>query len=305
MGIPPNRRRRRQTAREIRTAPVASEAEVAATIEDNLPAPIGHNEPPRGQIGMTDEEWSAWINHVFEAVDARALELLASFTRFEAGFPVIQDDSVQGRAGDLKDKIQALVKQAEALHTIEKAPILLASKAVDGKLRGFRGQFLELDSKGRMLPRSNAPLNVITARQTEYVTRKVEESRRIAAADAQRLADEAAAAADAAAETMNADDLQDAAAASQAADKAATFAAAPAADHARTYGPMGSVTTARGYWRFYPDESDLMALARSVVAGETPLAYLAFNETRIGVAVRTERVREIPGCVIKHDLTAQ
>lgn len=303
MGIPPNRRRR-QTAREIRTAAVTTEAEVAAAIEGTS-APIGHNEPPRGQIGMTDEEWSAWINHVFEAVDARAAELLASFTRFEAGFPVIEDDSVQGRAGDLKDKIQALIKQAEALHTIEKAPILLASKAVDGKLRGFRGQFLELDSKGRMLPRSNAPLNVITARQTEYVTRKVEESRRIAAADAQRWADEAAAAADAAAATMNAEDLQDAAAASQAADKAATHAAAPAADHARTYGPMGSVTTARGYWRFYPDESDLMALARSVVAGETPLAYLAFNETRIGVAVRTEKVREIPGCVIKHDLTAQ
>ena len=53
--------------------------------------------------------------------------------------------------------------------------------------------------------------------------------------------------------------------------------------------------------KFDEAASDLMELAKAVVAGKAPLEYLAFNSVRIGIAVRSEKLRECPGLVIKEE----
>ncbi len=35
--------------------------------------------------------------------------------------------------------------------------------------------------------------------------------------------------------------------------------------------------------------------------GTAPRTYLAFNTSRIGIAIRSEKVREIPGCIIRNE----
>ena len=113
-----------------------------------------------------------------------------------------------------------------------------------------------------------------------------------------RKAEEAAALAKQAAETMQAEAFDQAAAAATVAETAATQAAAPAAELSRTYGSLGSTTSLRTSYKFEPAQSDLMELAKAVVAGNAPLEFLAFNETRINFAVRSEKLREAPGLAI-------
>ena len=273
--------------------------------EEALPsAARGHNLPPPS-LGLSADDWTRWMDHVFDAATQRADDLLAAFARFRDKSPDIPDDEIQGRAGDLRRQITELLKQAERLHGLEKAPVLTASTAIDGALRRLKARLGEWDSKGKLLTRSDAPLNVITARQTAYAVRKEEQVRAAAAAEAARKQAEANAAAERAAQTLAPADLADAAAASQTADEAARDAAAPATDLTRVHGEHGSVTSLRGVWRLFEEESDLMTLAQAVVAGKAPLAYLDFNRTRIGVAVRIEKVRDIPGCIIKQEMVAR
>ena len=56
--------------------------------------------------------------------------------------------------------------------------------------------------------------------------------------------------------------------------------------------------TLKTTWKFDPEASDLMRLVKAVAAGQAPLYYLTFATVRINVAVRTEKVRAIPGCAI-------
>jgi hypothetical protein len=281
-------------------------------------APIGHNEPPLAAppFGAEAEDWTAWMTHVFAGLAGRLITLLASFERFQAAYPLARpvgdnppagiekwNDDIQGRAGDLKQKLAAVVKQAESLHALEKAPILTAAQAVDGFKKGFLARILALDSRGRLLPANlaSAPLNVIAERQTIYATWVDVERRREAAriaADAKRRVEEAAAEAS---RTMAPEALQLTADALQELEAAEATWTAPSVDLTRTHGPMGSVGSLRTTWRFVPEESDLMALAVAVVAGDAPLTYLAFNESRIGIAVRSEKLRECPGLVIKEE----
>ncbi len=261
-------------------------------------APAGHNKPPGPSFEMTAEEWRAWMEHVFEALTERRDQLVASFERFRAAYPTIPDDDVQGRAGDLRDKILALVKQATATHTIEKAPILTAQRAVDGYYKAFLSTLETRDSKGKLVPRAQTAINVIVERCTAYALKKEEERRQQAAAEAQRLADEAAAKAAEAAKSMDAEAFGDAAEAAKEAEDAAKYVDAPAAEMSRTYGPLGSVSSLRTRWTFVEAQSDLTELAKAVVAGKAPIEYLDFNHSRISIAVRSEQVRTIPGCAI-------
>ena len=295
MPTPPAKlRAAHRSAPEAQDAPPASPSPPAAG--HNLPAP---------SLGLSADDWARWMDHVFDAVTQRADDLLAAFARFRNKYPDIPDDEVQGRAGDLRRQITELLKQAERLHGLEKAPVLTAAAAIDGALRRLKARLGEWDSRGKLLARSDAPLNVITTRQTAYAVKKEEQARAAAAAEFARRQAEADAAAERAAETLAPADLAQAVTASQAADTAARDAAAPTTDLSRVHGEHGSVTSLRGTWRMVEEESDLMTLARAVVAGKAPLAYLDFNRTRIGLAIRVEKVREIPGCVIKQEMIAR
>jgi hypothetical protein len=238
--------------------------------------------------------------HVFEGLTVRKVDLMASFKRFEDGYPLKRaatagasplgiekwDDEVQGRAGDLRTKFAAVIKQADALHDIEKAPILSAGKAVTG----FKNAFLA---------DLNAAVTLIRDRQTIYAAHLENERRLVAEAEARRAHEEADRIAAEAARTMAPEALDKAAEAFGQAALADAEANAPAAALSRVRGQMGSVTSLRTTYKFMPEQSNLMALVRAVASGDAPLAYLQFNETRIGIAVRTEKVRAIPGCVIE------
>lgn len=267
--------------------------------EENSPPAAGHNNPPGPSLTLSPEEWTEWMRHVFEGVAERRADLLASFKRFDEGFPLTRgaqvpvgieawSDDVQGRAGDLKDKIAAVLRQAENLHGIEKAPILAAARAIDGFKRLFAAE-LEM------------AVVIINERRTLYA-RHVEARSRAAAEQEAREAREAAQKAAAeASRTLAASALQQAADAEAHAEAAQALAEAPAAEHSRVHGPLGSVSSLRTNWRFIEEESDLMTLAQAAVSGKVPLTYLSFNVTRINLAVRTEKIRSIPGCVIRDE----
>lgn len=281
-----------RAARTPRSGPAPTEAEIDDALGTAPPAP-GHNLPPQPVVaqpglGLTAEQWVEWLDHVFEETARRRDELLASFERFKDGFAEITSDDVQGRAGDLRNKLRDLLKQAKNHHEREKMPVLTAQRAIDGYLKRF------------LAPIESAAATV-QSRMDAYARKREEESRAAARADAERKRLEAEAATTHAAETLAPEDLKEAAAATETAEQATAFADARPAEHSRVHGPLGSVSSLTGTWKFVEEESDLMDLAKAVVAGKAPLAYLAFNTTRIGVAIRTERVREIAGCVIREE----
>lgn len=324
-----------------------------------------HNKPPQRVVvpapalDLTPEQWGEWMDHIFEGVTQRAQDLLGSFQRFLDGYPLRESteagaapigiekwsDDVHGRAGDLRTKIADVIKQAEHLHGIEKAPILQAARAVDGYKNAFLAKLVETDSRGKLIPGSSKPVNVIVQRQTIYARYIEARSRKAAEEDAARLkkaADETAAAA---ARTMDHRALEETGSAFARAAEAEDYAKAKPAEHSRVHGPGGSVTSLRENWQFIEGESDIVALAKAVVAdtlesielvmqvtheleeagvkeadadnlarvmlttlrkvwtkdGTAQRTYLAFNTSRIGIAVRSEKVRAIPGCVIRDE----
>jgi hypothetical protein len=263
--------------------------EVPEVSPDALPPPT-HNQPPVPIIalGMDAEAWAEHMAHVFSGVDARKAELITSYERFKIGFEVIESTDVQGRAGDLKDKIAAVLKNAKALHEIEKAPILVASRAVDGYLKAFSQPL-------------DAAINVINQRRTAFAVKLEQQARAAAQAEAARRQAEADAAAAAAMQSMETEDLQAASDAATDAEQAAAHAAAPAAEHTRVFGEMGSVSSLRTTWKFMPEDSNLMALVKAVAAGKAPIHFLSFNVMRINTAVRSEALRECPGLAIIQD----
>lgn len=284
---------------ERRGAPSANEV---LTAFDEVPPAAGHNLPPPSRPTLADdvELWQAWLDLVFAEATERKGELLPSFQRFEAGFPLSRgpageppngidkwNDEIQGRAGDLKDKLAALKKQAESLHTLEKAPVLAAGRAIDG----YKNKFIAaLDNA----------IKVVNDRRTLYALHKEQESRRAAEEAARRAKEEADRLAAEAQTSMEPEKLEEVAQAYQAAAAAQEDAEAKPADHSRVHGAMGSVSSLRSNWTF--EVQDLMQLVQAVAAGKVPLAYLQVNETRVRVAIKTEHVREIPGLCVFDDM---
>ena len=268
---------------------------------DDLP-PTTHNRPPVALPGLdlTPEQWIEWMETVFAEAAERKSELLPSFQRFEAGFPLSRgpageppkgiekwNDEIQGRAGDLKDKLAALKKQAESLHSLEKAPVLAAGRAIDR----YKNTFL-VDVE--------TAIRTVNERRTLYALHKEQESRRAAEAAARQAQEEAARLAAEAQATLEPEKLEEAAQAYQDAAAAQEHAEAKPAEHSRTFGPMGSVSSLRSNWTY--ELQDLMQLVQAVAAGKVPLFYLQVNETRVRVAIRTEHVREIPGLRVFDDM---
>jgi hypothetical protein len=251
-------------------------------------APIGHNNPP---APTTAEEWNEYLKDRFAPQQKRKDELLAAYQRFLDGYPQIEDDETAKRAGDFRSQLADLEKMATAIHTQEKAPVLQASKAIDGYLRDFKQPI-------------SAAIVVIRDKQSDFLRRKedaIRQQRERDAAEARRRAEEAT---ERAIATMAPEELRAAAVESANADAAESRAVAKAADLVRLTGDYGATITLRTTWKFDPDASDLMQLVQAVAAGNAPLYYLTFHTTRINVAVRTEKVRQIPGCFIVEHKTA-
>ena len=295
--------RRREPASEI--GEVAAEA-----------APIGHNKP-QASLMLTAEEWSEYLAHVFDGARQRRSEFDAPFKRFLEGFPLRAnplageapigiekwDDDVAGRAGDFRDKIAALIKLAEALHQIEKAPILVAQKAVDGFLKAFVAPLETVDPKGKRVRGGTGMLNVIADRLTLYTLEKADRVRR---ENARIAAEERAKAQALAKQAISTDDpeaLQQAADAAVVADAAAQQATAPDRDLGRVHGAMGSTTSLRDNWIW--EAGDLMKLVQAVAVGKEKPEYLTFNASRLTYAVKSEKVRSIHGVTIRNDQSAR
>lgn len=249
---------------------------------DSAPA-IGHNSAVAA-IG-TAEQWRAYLEDRYETARIRKQALLISFQMFRDSGAKIATETALGNAADLRKQLASLKKIADAIHAVEKAPVLVATTTIDG----YRKQFnAEID----------AAIETIRVAQTEYSLRLEAEERRRRQEIAEAAQREAAKAAALAEKTMASAELDVALEKAAIAEKAAASANASAADMTRTHGDMGAVSSLRSRWIFDPDDSDLMTLARAVAAGEAPPRYLAFNVVNINFAVRNERIREIPGCKI-------
>lgn len=296
----------------------AAPAEIPETVAtEPEPAPRDHNQPPEAvmqpALGMTPKEWFKWMDHIFEQPRARLDELIEMFGRFKDQYPLSKpavdgdppigiekwDDEVQGKVAKMRDLFRGLQQVGEALHTIQKQPILQASRAVDGYFNQFLDKIGSWDSKKRLILRAPKPLNVMQERSTIYAVYRAAESQRAAKAEADRLAKEAEAKTAAAVQSLEPEAFQEASRAMVEAERAVDTARAPVADHSRVHSDTGVSISLTTRWRFFPEESTLRDLVRAVASGKAPLEYLAFNETRIGFAVRSEKVRSIPGCVIR------
>lgn len=251
-------------------------------------APIGHNNPPPP---TTADEWNIYLTERFAPQQKRKNDLLAAYERFLVAHPQIEDDETAKKAADFRAQLQDLEKIATAIHTQEKAPVLLASRAIDGFLRDFK------------LPLTNAS-EVIRDRNTAYLRRKEDAIRQQRQKEAEEARQRAEAAAEQAMETMAPAELRAATIESINADDAAKRANAKASDLVRVTGDYGTTVTLKTTWKFDPETSDLMQLVKAVAEGKAPLYYLTFATTRINVAVRTEKVRQIPGCAITEHKTS-
>lgn len=220
------------------------------------------------------------------ALVARRDEILAGYQRFLAANPNgIQDEAVQAKAADFaggKGIMGAFLKEATTARTAEKAPFLNGGRAVDG----FFGSLTDPVEKCQTDMRRH---------MTVFANRLEAERREAARLEAERLAAEAALAQDATIFDADAEAQARAEEAAQAAEAAAALAEGSAAALSRTRGELGTVVSLRTSWKADYENADLMTLVRAVAAGKAPLAYLQFAETRINFAVRSEKVREIPG----------
>jgi hypothetical protein len=265
---------------------------IAPTTQDNTPAPaIGHNQPPKP---LTPDEVRAWLDESCRDLATRRAEILAGIDRFLAKYPTIPDDDIQGRATDFagqRGSIAGWLKKTEERRETEKAPFLEAGRTVDAHFKTLVASVAE----GR---------KTIIGRMNAYAEKKLAEERARAEREAAEAAERARIAEEAALKTMAQDQLEAAVEAAQDAEHAQRRAIAPAAELTRVYGAIGTpgvVSSLRSTWRFDEANSNLMELAKAVVDGRAPVAYLAFNTSRIGYAIRSERVRVIPGCTIREE----
>jgi len=249
------------------------------------PAGIGHNQPKP----MTPAEVTEFLADACKDLFTRQAEIGAGVERFLTTYPSIPNDDIAGKASDFagpKGAMAAFLKLSKARHTESKEPFLTGGRAVDAFFAKLNQQI-------------EADRSRIKAVLEPYLIDREEKARAAARAEAQRKADEAQAALDAAAAKMDAEKLEQAAGLAGQAERMAEKAEAPAAQHSRVQGEFGGPTSLRTSWQFDEAASDLMALAKAVVEGREPLHYLAFATTRIGQAVRSDKVRAIEGCVIK------
>lgn len=245
-------------------------------------------------IAPSPAEVQSWLADTQSALVKRRDEILAGAARFHALYADgIPDEEVQGRAADFagaKGIMGTFLTECTSNRTAEKAPFLNGGRAVDA----FFGTLTD--------PVAKCQLDV-RAKMTAYATKLEAVRREAARLEAERLAAEAAVAQDQAIETMDEAALQHAADVSEEAEAAQALADAKPAELSRVRGELGTVVSLRARYVADYERSDLLKLVKAVAAGEAPLEYLAFNTTRINYAIRSEKVRVIPGVVIKEERT--
>ena len=235
-----------------------------------------------------------WLQDTQAAQVRRRDEILAGYKRFTEAYPDgIPDEEVQRKAADFasaKGIIGTFLKQCETERTREKKPFL------DG------GRAVEHFFKDRLMDPVERCQHDLRGHMAVFASKLEAERREAARLEAERLAAEAAAAQDTAifgdeADQKHADEVAAEAALAEAA------AAASAAELSRTRGDLGTVVSLRSRFVADYEASDLLALVKAVAAGKAPLAFLQFNQTRINYAIRSEKLREAPGLVIKEERT--
>lgn len=237
---------------------------------------------------LTREEVHAWLEDTCGDLTRRAEEILAGISRLLDTYTIIPNEEIQAKVSDFagtRGAIGAFLTVVEGRRKSEKQPFLDSTRAVDGFFSGLTDK-VELGRKQ------------IRERMTAFAVRLEEANREIARKEAEDAAALAAAAEAEAMKTLEPEKLEAASELAKAADKAKERAEAKPAELSRVHGQLGGVSSLRTTWKFDEAGSDLMALAKAVVAGEAPLEYLAFNTTRINVAIRSDGVRKIRGCKI-------
>lgn len=234
----------------------------------NMPAPIGHNFPPRD-----DEILQEKLAEKNEALLARHSELLAAVDRLPAK---CDDDEMAGKLGDMIKLLMHCEKTLETNRVGEKEPFLTLGRVVDGFFKKYTSS----------LDTAKAKVNRVL---TPYLKWKEDEARRVAREqqqaqikEAQRLADEAAAQdaakmKDAATQTLN-----EAAAMEKQAAKTQETVEAKAADLTRTRGDMGSVSGLVTKWvadQIDYETIDLEALRPFLSRAEIDKAAQTFART--------------------------
>lgn len=277
---------------------------------------LGHNQPnipDHIALDLTDEEFAEYFTDLYSAIDERLQALIDADARFKLNYPLMTrpegppegiekwDDDVLARAANLREKLRAVIKTLDAMHTLDKEQILRAGKMVDGARNARLYKIGHFDSRKKLIPGADAPLNRISDRCTIYATWIEKQRRREAEEIAEAKRIEADVAAEVAAQSDDPDVLDRLSQTYAEAEEAQKVATARPAELTRVHG-TGSVMSMRGRWGFVEDESDLMALVKAVAAGEADIKFLQFNAVRIGQAVRSEDLRELPGCVIREEM---
>ena len=258
--------------------------------------PLNHNNPPPDPIEVpTADLVTAWLDYDCAKLKDRGDEIIAGWQRFVAAHPTITSQDVQGKAGDFDELIRKFLTACDAERKARKEPFADGGKAVDGWFKGVTDA-----ARPEVGVSVSGVRDKLKAMRNAFALAQEAENRRRAQEEAERKAAEAAAQLAAAAEAMDPRQLEAAAkAAEQAETEEQRATSAPAAAHTRVYGEHGSVTSLRSRWVFVEAKSDLMALCKAVVEGKAPLAMIDFNRIAIGQAVRSEHLRELPGCAIE------
>jgi hypothetical protein len=239
---------------------------------------IGHNSgltPERGESDLSGALNSQQLKDQL-AVDydnrvSRTEALLEAAERLSQqtahGFPTAD---LRVRANDFVGQLKTEAGLVKAAHKKVKAPVLEASRVIDGFfLAGLANRLTEA-------------VRLLEDRMTAY-DRAEEQRRRAEAEAAARAAEEAARQAEVKAKAgANAEAIEIAIAAARRAEEAARHAAAPAAEHSRLHGDLGTVSSLRRRFAY-----------RVIDERAVPREFLMIDETAVMAAGKAGT--DVPG----------
>lgn len=258
---------------------------------DDVSPGLGHNLPPALDPDMLRDQLA--IDHA--ELEKRTRELLDGVARFSENHAQIEDDEVNGRAGDFVKQITTHAKLVDQTREATKRPYNVAGDTVQAYFK-----------KG-MLDGLSAGAETVRKAMTSYAVRKEQAERRRAAEEAARKAEEAARA-EAEARRLQAErdaeearrkaaeapapapqvvearqeeigaKLDVAASAYNDAERAQERALAKPAELSRTRGDLGSVSSLRAEWKF--EVEDL---------GQVPVGFLQVNEAMVKAHMKSNR----------------
>lgn len=238
----------------------------------------GHNAGPATEA----EALRLRLKEEYAALLTRA----AALTETEAKLPTINTEDLAKRATDYRDQVRKCTAALEAAHKAAKEPFLEAGRVVDSTLLAV--------SKG--LKELNIRISLLLG---AYQEDKAEAERKVRAAEAERLAEDARkkeAAALAAMETApaaTAEAALDTAIAAQGQVAAAEAAAqAPASELGRVHGDFGATASLRKEWKHKDVD-------RATLNLEALRPYLPMDgiDTAIRAYIKAGG-RKLDGCVI-------